>query len=329
MNEAEADTVRHVFRSYLALGSVRLLQEQLAVDGVREQGGAATLPGRAVHAAAQPPLPRRGRAQGRGLPRRARGHRRPGALGRGAGPLGGAAGGAALGRTAPAARACWSGCCTTARGERMTPSHANKGGRRYRYYVSKALVTGSRDAAPSGRRVPAGDLERLVVGARAAVPRQRGGGVRGAPSRRARSCRAAPAAGPRRAARARLAGASSVRAADRAARASRPRRAASRPGRPPPAAVPFASAAPGRRGPDRVPARARCGGRRLAADPVRAGGAAAGRAGDGVGGGRRAGRAARPGPGAAPAGAQGAGALGHAAAGRASPGSASSPRARA
>ena len=39
VNEAEADTVRHVFQSYLALGSVRLLQEQLAVDGVRSKAG--------------------------------------------------------------------------------------------------------------------------------------------------------------------------------------------------------------------------------------------------------------------------------------------------
>jgi DNA invertase Pin-like site-specific DNA recombinase len=39
VNEAEAEAVRHVFRSYLALGSVRLLQEQLAVDGVRSKAG--------------------------------------------------------------------------------------------------------------------------------------------------------------------------------------------------------------------------------------------------------------------------------------------------
>ncbi|MCH9054199.1 MAG: recombinase family protein, partial [Proteobacteria bacterium] len=47
-------------------------------------------------------------------------------------------------------------------GERMTPSHANKKGTRYRYYVSNALVRGSRRDAPRGRRVPAGDLETLV-----------------------------------------------------------------------------------------------------------------------------------------------------------------------
>jgi hypothetical protein len=47
-------------------------------------------------------------------------------------------------------------------GERMTPSHANKKGTRYRYYVSKSLIRGTRSSAPRGRRVPAGDLEGLV-----------------------------------------------------------------------------------------------------------------------------------------------------------------------
>ena len=47
-------------------------------------------------------------------------------------------------------------------GERMTPSHANKKGTRYRYYVSQQLVRQGRGHAPRGRRVPAGDLEDLV-----------------------------------------------------------------------------------------------------------------------------------------------------------------------
>ncbi len=47
-------------------------------------------------------------------------------------------------------------------GERMIPSHTNKKGTRYRYYVSQGLVRESRCDAPRGRRVPAGDLERLV-----------------------------------------------------------------------------------------------------------------------------------------------------------------------
>jgi hypothetical protein len=47
-------------------------------------------------------------------------------------------------------------------GELMTPSHANKKGTRYRYYVSQSLVKGPRRNAPRARRVPAADLEGLV-----------------------------------------------------------------------------------------------------------------------------------------------------------------------
>ncbi len=46
-------------------------------------------------------------------------------------------------------------------GNRLTPSHSNKSGRRYLYYVSAPLVRGR--SAKSGIRVPAADLERLVV----------------------------------------------------------------------------------------------------------------------------------------------------------------------
>jgi site-specific DNA recombinase len=47
-------------------------------------------------------------------------------------------------------------------GHRLIPTHAVKGGRRYRYYVSKALITGGRDDAPDGYRVPAPEIEALV-----------------------------------------------------------------------------------------------------------------------------------------------------------------------
>lgn len=48
-------------------------------------------------------------------------------------------------------------------GNRMTPSHAVKKGKRYRYYVSQSLITSSRANAPAGRRIPAGEIERLVT----------------------------------------------------------------------------------------------------------------------------------------------------------------------
>ena len=47
---------------------------------------------------------------------------------------------------------------------RMTPSHAVKNGKRYRYYVSRPLTIGCRASAPGGRRIPAGEIERLVAG---------------------------------------------------------------------------------------------------------------------------------------------------------------------
>ena len=47
-------------------------------------------------------------------------------------------------------------------GCRLTPSHAVKTGKRYRYYVSNTLMTGPRSAAPRGRRVPANDIETVV-----------------------------------------------------------------------------------------------------------------------------------------------------------------------
>jgi len=48
-------------------------------------------------------------------------------------------------------------------GERMTPTHAIKKGRRYRYYVTHSLIKRGRPkASDTARRVPAGDVELLV-----------------------------------------------------------------------------------------------------------------------------------------------------------------------
>jgi DNA invertase Pin-like site-specific DNA recombinase len=54
------------------------------------------------------------------------------------------------------------GLIVDASGEPMTPSHAVKAGRRYRYYVSAPLITRDRPA-PDGLRIPAGDVEALVL----------------------------------------------------------------------------------------------------------------------------------------------------------------------
>jgi site-specific DNA recombinase len=49
------------------------------------------------------------------------------------------------------------------RGNRMTPSHARKGGLKYRYYLSSALLQGLAEHAGSIRRVPSADIEALVI----------------------------------------------------------------------------------------------------------------------------------------------------------------------
>ena len=49
-------------------------------------------------------------------------------------------------------------------GERLTPTHTVRKGTRYRYYVSKSLVRGAAQDSSQGWRIPAGNLESLVVG---------------------------------------------------------------------------------------------------------------------------------------------------------------------
>jgi len=48
------------------------------------------------------------------------------------------------------------------RGNRMSPTHANKNGARYRYYVSQALLQNRKAEAGSIARVPAPETEKLV-----------------------------------------------------------------------------------------------------------------------------------------------------------------------
>jgi site-specific DNA recombinase len=56
------------------------------------------------------------------------------------------------------------GLVCDAHGEPMTPSHAVKKGVRYRYYVSRSLLTGDERATKRGQRIPAAHIEALVTG---------------------------------------------------------------------------------------------------------------------------------------------------------------------
>ena len=48
-------------------------------------------------------------------------------------------------------------------GDGLTPTHAVKGDRRYRYYVSRSLIKGAAVQAHDGWRLPAAEIERNVA----------------------------------------------------------------------------------------------------------------------------------------------------------------------
>ncbi len=50
-----------------------------------------------------------------------------------------------------------------ATGDSMVASHASKGSRRYRYYIARSLNRGERTSAPEAMRIPAGEIEQLVI----------------------------------------------------------------------------------------------------------------------------------------------------------------------
>src|SRR6516225_1877600 len=62
------------------------------------------------------------------------------------------------------------------RGNRMSPTHANKRGARYRYYVSQAVLQGKPPPPGLVSRVPAAEIEALVVAALRNHLNARGGG---------------------------------------------------------------------------------------------------------------------------------------------------------
>jgi hypothetical protein len=58
-----------------------------------------------------------------------------------------------------------SGLLFDADGERLSPSHAVKSGRRYRYYISRALISEAGSDHGRGWRLPAHDIEQAVISA--------------------------------------------------------------------------------------------------------------------------------------------------------------------
>ena len=169
-NTAEAETVRHIFRCYLALGSLRELKAELDRDGIvskrwtsrsgRTSGGTSLSRG-ALALILRNPLyvgeVRNGAERHPGL-HEAIIHRETwdavqakleaGAVARRSG-------------TNAAAPSLLAGMLFDANGDPLTPSHASKGPARlrYRYYVAQRLIRERASERPNGWRLPAEPVE--------------------------------------------------------------------------------------------------------------------------------------------------------------------------
>jgi site-specific DNA recombinase len=167
----EAATVRRIFARYRELGSVRRLKQELDNQGIRskqrrDRNGSAAggelfsrgalyallsnpiYIGEIAHKGARYPGQHAAildRQTWEGVQEQLR------------------AGAPASRRRAPDSRSPLRAKLFDEAGHRLTPSHATKAGRRYRYYVSRPLVTGTAADAPGAWRLPAAQLEHLVA----------------------------------------------------------------------------------------------------------------------------------------------------------------------
>jgi site-specific DNA recombinase len=170
--DSEAETVRYIFRRYAELGSIRLLKEELDTQSLKSKCRTSTsgrLWGGKPFARGALYLMLQNRIYRGEIVHKERSY--PGehtaiidqqlwdrVQARLAGNV---AQRNAGGRTAQPSMLA--GMLFDGDGNRMTPSHAVKKGTRYRYYVSRPLITKDQADRSTGRRIPAGAIEHLVV----------------------------------------------------------------------------------------------------------------------------------------------------------------------
>ena len=172
VNETEAEVVRHVFRRYVALGSVRELKDELDADGVvskvrhykngRYAGGVTLVRGVLYHMLQNRIYLGEIVHKDKSYPGQHDAIIDCDLWSKVEAKL---SANRVEKKTGAAAKepSLLAGLLFDGLGHRMTPSHAKKNGKRYRYYVSRPLTTNSRANAPAGRRIPAGEIERLVT----------------------------------------------------------------------------------------------------------------------------------------------------------------------
>ncbi len=173
VNQSEAEAVRHIFRRYLELGSVRELRHELDDAGCRSKarksaagnmtggkpfsrGALYTLlqnrlySGEVVHKGSSYPGEHDAivdDALWQAVQARLATNRVDRQVGRNAKEV-----------------SLLAGVTFDGRGDRLTPSHANKAGRRYLYYVSEGLIQGHNRGDGTDLRLPASEVEAVVFG---------------------------------------------------------------------------------------------------------------------------------------------------------------------
>jgi DNA invertase Pin-like site-specific DNA recombinase len=170
--ESEAEIVRAIFRRYAALGSVRVLRDELEARGIKSKSWT-TASGRRVG----------GKPFSRGalyliLQNRLyrgeivhKGQSHPGEhtpiIDQ---PLWDAVHGQPVANTAARNSGTrirqsilLAGMLFDGNGSRMTPTHATNKGTRYRYYVSRTLITNDQTEGSAGLRIPAAEIEQAVT----------------------------------------------------------------------------------------------------------------------------------------------------------------------
>jgi site-specific DNA recombinase len=172
INPSEAETVRQIFQRYNELGSVRLLKDELDRGGIRSKirvaknglqsggqsfsrGALYTLLGNPIYVGDVRHKGTRHPGQHQPIVEQAIWEKTEGLLHANAAR--------ARGKTSRSMSSPLAGKLFDEAGEGLTPSHAVKGKRRYRYYVSRRLLTGTANHSESGWRIPAAEIERRVA----------------------------------------------------------------------------------------------------------------------------------------------------------------------
>ncbi len=170
--EREAETVRHIFRRYAALGSVRLLKQELEAEGIAGKrwtsASGRSWGGKPIGRGALYLMLRNRIYRGEIV------HKDQTYPGEHQAIIDPALWDAVQARLAENAVECHAGTRVKnpsllagllfdSNGQRLTPTHAVKNGRRYRYYVSYPLITGAPADAGAGLRLPAAEIEQIVT----------------------------------------------------------------------------------------------------------------------------------------------------------------------